>query len=104
MTAKQKGEGDLSKADNPDAIQPQVAVAEVKDDLRKVKILTEDEQQAAEIQRYTSRRMFWEVSKINAPEWKFTALGFVGSLLSGSLQPVFAIIFGNVLQVFYEQD
>ncbi|VFQ96925.1 unnamed protein product [Cuscuta campestris] len=47
------------------------------------------------------RGYFWRLLKLNAPEWPYAATGAVGSLLSGFISPAFAILMGNMIEVFY---
>lgn len=48
--------------------------------------------------------VFSRVFILNLPEINYLIIGFLGCAASGCLIPVFAYIFGNVLQVFYETD
>ena len=44
--------------------------------------------------------VFNRILRINAPEYPLMALGLLGAAVSGSVNPVFAIVFSNILQVF----
>lgn len=41
---------------------------------------------------------------MNKPEWSFIALGCLASLVSGGVQPAFAIVFSKVIAVFSKCD
>ncbi|KAG6423957.1 hypothetical protein SASPL_114365 [Salvia splendens] len=49
-------------------------------------------------------RYFWRLLKINAPEWPYSILGAVGSVLSGFIGPTFALVMSNMIEVFYYTD
>ena len=40
------------------------------------------------------------IFRMNKPEWGFIALGCLASLVSGGVQPAFAVIFSKVIAVF----
>ena len=42
---------------------------------------------------------FTRVMKMNSPEWFFIVLGCFGSIVNGGVQPAFAIIFSEILEV-----
>nr|GMC62162.1 ABC transporter B family member 19 [Ipomoea batatas] len=44
---------------------------------------------------------FCRLLKLNAPEWPYSVMGAVGSLLSGFIGPTFAIVMSNMIEVFY---
>ncbi|EAY95758.1 hypothetical protein OsI_17633 [Oryza sativa Indica Group] len=50
------------------------------------------------------RGYFFKLLKLNAPEWPYAVLGAVGSVLSGFIGPTFAIVMGEMLDVFYYRD
>ncbi|KAK6165545.1 hypothetical protein SNE40_022454 [Patella caerulea] len=45
---------------------------------------------------------FIRMVRMNAPEWYYILIGCVAALLNGSVQPAFAIIFSEVLNVFQQ--
>uniref|UniRef100_A0A0E0DF21 MDR-like ABC transporter n=1 Tax=Oryza meridionalis TaxID=40149 RepID=A0A0E0DF21_9ORYZ len=47
---------------------------------------------------------FFKLLKLNAPEWPYTILGAIGSILSGFIGPTFAIVMSNMIEVFYFRD
>ncbi|XP_059670315.1 ABC transporter B family member 19-like [Cornus florida] len=47
---------------------------------------------------------FFRLLKLNAPEWPYSIMGAVGSVLSGFIGPIFAIVMGNMIDVFYYQN
>ncbi|KAG0477928.1 hypothetical protein HPP92_012647 [Vanilla planifolia] len=47
---------------------------------------------------------FLKLLKLNAPEWPYAILGAIGSILSGFIGPTFAIVMGNMIDVFYYPD
>ena len=38
--------------------------------------------------------------KANAPEWWLIGLGLIGSLFLGAMNPLFAVFFGEIIEVF----
>ncbi|AQK44034.1 ABC transporter B family member 19 [Zea mays] len=50
------------------------------------------------------RGYFFKLLKLNAPEWPYTILGAVGSVLSGFIGPTFAIVMSNMIEVFYYRN
>ncbi|MED6184096.1 ABC transporter B member 19 [Stylosanthes scabra] len=44
---------------------------------------------------------FLRLLKMNAPEWPYSIMGAVGSVLSGFIGPTFAIVMSNMIEVFY---
>lgn len=44
---------------------------------------------------------FCRLLKLNAPEWPYSVMGAVGSILSGFIGPTFAIVMSNMIEVFY---
>ncbi|XP_073010384.1 ABC transporter B family member 19 [Typha latifolia] len=47
---------------------------------------------------------FFKLLKLNAPEWPYTLMGAIGSVLSGFIGPTFAIVMSNMIEVFYYRD
>ncbi|XAR71240.1 Xenobiotic-transporting ATPase [Bertholletia excelsa] len=47
---------------------------------------------------------FFRLLKLNAPEWPYSVMGAVGSVLSGFIGPTFAIVMSNMIEVFYYRD
>ncbi|GFO24716.1 multidrug resistance protein 1 [Plakobranchus ocellatus] len=47
---------------------------------------------------------FTRLLKMNSPEWFFILLGCFGSIVNGGVQPAFAIIFSEILDVFREDE
>lgn len=47
---------------------------------------------------------FCRLLKLNAPEWPYSIMGAVGSVLSGFIGPTFAIVMSNMIEVFYYQN
>ncbi|KAJ0615182.1 putative Type I protein exporter [Helianthus annuus] len=43
---------------------------------------------------------FLRLLKMNAPEWPYSLMGAVGSILSGFIDPTFAIVMSNMIEVF----
>jgi ATP-binding cassette, subfamily B (MDR/TAP), member 1 len=41
---------------------------------------------------------------MNAPEWPYSIMGAVGSVLSGFIGPTFAIVMSNMIDVFYYRN
>nr|AAP72956.1 putative MDR-like P-glycoprotein [Lactuca sativa] len=44
---------------------------------------------------------FFRLLKMNAPEWPYSIMGAIGSILSGFIGPTFAIVMSNMIEVFY---
>nr|GLL39213.1 ABC transporter B family member 19-like [Ipomoea trifida] len=44
---------------------------------------------------------FCRLLTLNAPEWPYSIMGAVGSVLSGFIGPTFAIVMSNMIEVFY---
>ncbi|KAK4280999.1 hypothetical protein QN277_012549 [Acacia crassicarpa] len=47
---------------------------------------------------------FFRLLKLNAPEWPYSIMGAVGSVLSGFIGPTFAIVMSNMIEVFYYKN
>ncbi|MED6205610.1 ABC transporter B member 19 [Stylosanthes scabra] len=47
---------------------------------------------------------FLRLLKMNAPEWPYSIMGAVGSILSGFIGPIFAIVMSNMIEVFYYRN
>ncbi|XP_010554005.1 PREDICTED: ABC transporter B family member 19-like [Tarenaya hassleriana] len=44
---------------------------------------------------------FFRLLKLNSPEWPYSIMGAIGSVLSGFIGPTFAIVMSNMIEVFY---
>ncbi|KAL8545923.1 hypothetical protein ACS0TY_005877 [Phlomoides rotata] len=44
---------------------------------------------------------FFRLLKLNAPEWPYSIMGAIGSILSGFIGPTFALVMSNMIEVFY---
>ncbi|XP_078429609.1 ATP binding cassette subfamily B19 [Wolffia australiana] len=47
---------------------------------------------------------FSRLLNLNGPEWPYALLGSIGSVLSGIIGPVFAIVMSNMIEVFYYKN
>ncbi|KAF7802968.1 ABC transporter B family member 19 [Senna tora] len=47
---------------------------------------------------------FLRLLKLNAPEWPYSIMGAIGSVLSGFIGPTFAIVMSNMIEVFYYRN
>nr|XP_023885892.1 ABC transporter B family member 19 isoform X1 [Quercus suber]POE69051.1 abc transporter b family member 19 [Quercus suber] len=47
---------------------------------------------------------FCRLLKLNAPEWPYSIMGAIGSVLSGFIGPTFAIVMSNMIEVFYYRN
>ncbi|WCJ20782.1 ABC transporter B family member 19 [Euphorbia peplus] len=47
---------------------------------------------------------FLRLLKLNAPEWPYSIMAVVGSILAGFIGPIFAITMSNMIEVFYYTD
>ena len=45
---------------------------------------------------------FFRIIKLNAKEWWLILLGTIGSAINGSINPLFAVFFGQILEVFVD--
>ncbi|RZC60851.1 hypothetical protein C5167_022606 [Papaver somniferum] len=54
--------------------------------------------------RPAPKNYFFRLLKLNAPEWPYSIMGTVGSVLSGFIGPTFAIVMSNMIDVFYYKD
>lgn len=54
--------------------------------------------------RPAPKNYFFRLLKLNAPEWPYSIMGAVGSVLSGFIGPTFAIVMSNMIDVFYYKD
>uniref|UniRef100_A0A7N0REL0 ABC transporter B family member 19 n=1 Tax=Kalanchoe fedtschenkoi TaxID=63787 RepID=A0A7N0REL0_KALFE len=50
------------------------------------------------------RGYFLRLLKLNAPEWPYSIMGAVGSVLAGFIGPIFAIVMSDMIEVFYYKD
>jgi ATP-binding cassette subfamily B (MDR/TAP) protein 1 len=46
----------------------------------------------------------WRLLKINRPEWGYGVLGSLGSIVSGCMNPAFALVISNVLYAYYDSN
>jgi ATP-binding cassette subfamily B (MDR/TAP) protein 1 len=58
----------------------------------------------ADNDRRAPKGYFFTLLKLNAPEWPYTVLGAIGSVMSGFIGPTFAIVMSNMIEVFYLRD
>ena len=47
---------------------------------------------------------FFRIIRLNAKEWWLILLGTLGSAVNGSINPLFAVLFGEIFQVFGNPD
>ncbi|KAJ8750357.1 hypothetical protein K2173_014272 [Erythroxylum novogranatense] len=47
---------------------------------------------------------FCRLLMLNAPEWPYSIMGAIGSVLSGFIGPTFAIVMSNMIEVFYYRN
>ncbi|XP_021905166.1 ABC transporter B family member 19 [Carica papaya] len=47
---------------------------------------------------------FCRLLNLNAPEWPYSIMGAIGSVLSGFIGPTFAIVMSNMIEVFYYRN
>lgn len=50
------------------------------------------------------RGYLYRLLKLNAPEWPYSIMGAVGSILSGFIGPTFALVMSNMIEVFYYRN
>ncbi|ENN73431.1 hypothetical protein HUJ04_004060 [Dendroctonus ponderosae] len=58
----------------------------------------------AEVDNYVKTASLWSIVKLNSPEWLSLVLGCIGAGAMGTAFPIFAILFGNILQVLQDID
>nr|CAD1918045.1 ABCB transporter [Chrysochus auratus] len=71
------------------------------DDEQRKSILKLSEEEEEETQVETS---FFEIVKLNAPEWKSIVVGSISSAVIGCSMPVFSILFGDIMGVLNNPD
>ncbi|XP_066256417.1 ATP-dependent translocase ABCB1-like [Euwallacea similis] len=69
------------------------------EDLTPVKV-----EEELESDSYIKKASIWSIMKLNSPEWFLLILGSVGAIAMGTSMPVFAILFGDILQVLQSND
>ncbi|XP_031765976.2 ATP-dependent translocase ABCB1-like isoform X2 [Galleria mellonella] len=69
------------------------------DDIKNAQIIEDTEPE--EIEQDTS---FWEIVRLNGPEWKSVTLASISSLFSGFAMPMFGVIIGDYIGVFSNTD
>ncbi|CAI8602482.1 unnamed protein product [Vicia faba] len=47
---------------------------------------------------------FWQLVKMNSPEWLYALIGSIGSIVCGSLSAFFAYVLSTVLSVYYNPN
>ncbi|XP_038171334.1 multidrug resistance protein 2 isoform X2 [Arvicola amphibius] len=47
---------------------------------------------------------FWRILKLNVTEWPYLVVGVFSAVISGCMQPVFAIVFSRIIGVFTRDD
>ncbi|XP_066148568.1 ATP-dependent translocase ABCB1 [Euwallacea fornicatus] len=65
---------------------------------------TKIEEDELESDSYIKKASLWSIVKLNSPEWFLLILGSVGAAVMGTSMPVFAILFGDILQVLQSED
>jgi len=58
----------------------------------------------AERKNPAPRGYFFRLLKLNAPEWPYSIMGAMGSILSGFIGPTFAFVMANMIEVFYYRN
>ncbi|KAJ7294789.1 hypothetical protein O6H91_11G093700 [Diphasiastrum complanatum] len=58
----------------------------------------------ANIKIKTTKSYTWRLMKINAPEWPYGLMGTIGAILAGLINPIYAILMGQILHVYYDPD
>ncbi|XP_060520271.1 ATP-dependent translocase ABCB1-like [Cylas formicarius] len=78
---------------------------EVEDEDSNIKLVKEeltDVDQDVDI--FVKKASIWSIVKMNAPEWFYLIVGSIGAALMGCSMPIFAVIFGSILQVLENTD
>ncbi|XP_035829100.1 ATP-dependent translocase ABCB1 isoform X2 [Aplysia californica] len=80
--------------------KPQRAVSTVKRQMSE----PEDKKAEEEEDEKLPDAPFFRLLKMNAPEWHFILLACFGSIINGGVQPAFAVIFSEILEVFSKSE
>ncbi|CAG9761758.1 unnamed protein product [Ceutorhynchus assimilis] len=70
------------------------------EDIAPVKIFDHE----TELDNYIKKASLWSIVKLNSPEWYLLLLGSIGAFVMGISMPVFAVLFGSILQVLESPD
>lgn len=63
-----------------------------------------EQDEEAEVDNYIKKASIWSITKLNSPEWFLLLLGSIGAAAMGCAMPIFALIFGSLLQVLQDED
>ena len=95
---------DSSVTVSPEIMEPKESIKLAKAATSKesgVMIMTpEDALESGSKTYYSNTKVFTEMMKMNAPEWKYLSVALFASVINGMVYPIYAIAFGGILQVF----
>ena len=78
------------------------------DETKEVADITADdvimEMDQMEVEEEPENVAYWKVLKINLKEWPYITIGILASISMGAVMPVFAMLFGNVLEILVWED
>ena len=93
-----KSLSDLTEKDSdPSHPQQQTATSEEGTALKKITSLTKKEE---EWDKEIPEVSIFRVMALNSKEWWLIILGMIGAFMAGCITPLFAIVFGEILEVF----
>ncbi|KAM3965300.1 ATP-dependent translocase ABCB1-like [Aphomia sociella] len=79
-------------------------ISEVSDVDDEEKITETKAKEENEIEEEEQEVSFWEIIRLNGPEWKSVTLASISSLFSGFAMPMFGVIIGDYIGVFSSAD
>ena len=79
-----------STAEGKEAAKRQTSAAKKKEE--------EDEEADKDIPEVS----FLKIIRLNAKEWWLILIGVIGSAVNGSINPLFAVLFGEILEIFVD--
>ncbi|XP_050298459.1 ATP-dependent translocase ABCB1 [Anthonomus grandis grandis] len=72
------------------------------DDIDMAPIQVQDE--SVEVDNYIKKASLWSITKLNKPEWFYIVIGCIGAAAMGAAMPIFAVLFGEILNVLQNTD
>ena len=60
------------------------------------------EEEDEEVDKDIPEASFFKIIRLNAKEWWLILIGLIGSAINGSINPLFAVLFGEILEVFVD--
>ncbi|CAJ0645863.1 8190_t:CDS:10 [Entrophospora sp. SA101] len=66
--------------------------------------LTDEEVEKVRLEKLKQKTPLGRVFNLNKPEWYLIAPGGIGAVVTGSVMPLFALVFSSILEVFSRTD